>query len=110
MTHTTIERIARAMWEQTVRNMKHSGLLSDLGQDEWPWDAESEAFHNDWRAVARAALTVLLEPDDAAVEAGAILCRDVDVEFGCISSVESYHDETRAIFTAMIRSILGETE
>ena len=97
---TKREEIARAMWDAAVRKMKADDTLPDLGQDEWPWESESEAHHDCWLTYADAALSALMTPNEVMITDGKfVILADRMKNTGSVISMPA-----EAVFTAMIRA------
>lgn len=93
----TLERCARVLcWRQEQR-----GLLPDGATEENVWNSyhpnSQECFRDDVRAVIEA----LMEPDEAALEAGAIALLD----FGAADGVTDLH--VRVCLVGALKPILG---
>lgn len=98
---TMIERVARAAFAQTEKR----GRLAGYSGAPMTWDTESEALHDDWRAVARAAIEAMREPTEAMCKAGNALTLVSGTMSGCWSD---HHPEPEYAWGAMIDAALKE--
>ena len=62
---TMVERVAKAGYEQAVRN----GEVSGYDGPPSPWEGESPWLHEDWRRIARAAIAAMRESTNLMDEA-----------------------------------------
>ena len=104
MTNPTIERVARAIadnigppFDKLHKDKRH--WLQERGMFEGEHRDVNGPFQGDCIEAAKAALSALLEPDEAMVETAAREYEDVRI------------DEVSAawVFTAMIKAAMGES-